>query len=352
MLDYKILAFSAAVLLAAFSTPFSARADAVKDAEKQREISARADRLYKGLNVRRDVVYKKSGGRELTMDLILPEKNLYKNGAPVLMNIHGGGWNGGDRYHVGGAWARGLGEMGIAVATISYTFAEEGKADVRDCITDCKDAARFLAKNAKKFGIDPSRIMTTGHSAGGHLSLMTALAPDEKFPGDPSLKGFKPGFAGAIGFAPAVSFDDPEHDYPGTVSHSASCFARLVGGSPQEIAALKKAGKTNAYEFLKENFPGDPRIKIAEDASPARYISKSSCPVLIIHGDKDTLVSYKASRHMAESASKAGADIIYVEVSGADHGLRGENLSVSPESQGKIKDLFVIRHLLDGVERR
>ena len=351
----------AAALCAIAQTP------AEKEAKRLEEIRQRADRLYKGLNVERDVVYKKYKGKDLTMDIILPRGQKFKEGAPILVNIHGGGWNGGDRYHVGGAGAKALNDMGIAVATISYTFAEDGKTDVSNCIIDAKDALRFLAKNAKKYGIDPNRMMTTGHSAGGHLALMAALAPNDKFAGDPSLKNFSPKVVGVAAFAPAVSFVNPEADYKGTVSYEASCFARLMGGTPAEVAEFKRECKTNAYEFLKAKNPKDRRLKLAEEASPIAYLNKNSCPILIFHGSKDDLVSYKASKLMARKAGEVGANLIYVEVAGADHGLGGakipqtaeekaakiqrfEEISVSKPDQGKLRNLFVQKYLLDGTE--
>ena len=358
-----IIAFCAlASALCAF-----AETQAEKEAKRLAEIRQRAVRLYKGLNVERDVVYKKFKGKELTMDIILPRERKFKDGAPILVNIHGGGWNGGDRYHVGGAGAKALNDMGIAVATISYTFAEDGKTDVSNCIVDVKDALRFLAKNAKKYGIDPNRMMTTGHSAGGHLALMAALAPNDKFLGDPLLRKYNPKVVGVAAFAPAVSFVNPEADYKGTVSYEANCFARLMGGSPEEVRAFKRECKTNAYEFLKAKNPNDKRLKLAEDASPVTYLNKNSCPILIFHGSKDDLVSYKASRLMAEKAGKVGANLIYIEVAGADHGLGGakipqtqeekaakiqrfEEISVSKPDQGKIRNLFVQKCLLEGAE--
>ena len=360
----KILAFVCA--LAALSCAF-AETPAEKEANRLEEIRQRADRLYKGLNVERDVVYKKYKGKELTMDIVLPREQKFKGGAPILVNIHGGGWNSGDRYHVGGAWAKAFNDMGIAVATISYTFAEDGKTDVSNCIIDAKDALRFLAKNAKKYGIDPDRMMTTGHSAGGHLALMAALAPHGKLLGDPSLKKYNPKVVGVVAFAPAVSFVNPEADYKGTVSYEASCFARLVGGTPADVAEFKRECRENAYEFLKAKNPNDKRLKLAEEASPINYLSKNSCPILIFHGSKDDLVSFKASKLMAKKAGEMGANLIYVEVAGADHGLGGakipqtaaekaakiqrfEEISVSKADQGKLRDLFAQKYLLEGTE--
>ena len=43
-------------------------------------------------------------------------------------------------------------------------------------ISDAMDAGRYLAHFANELGIDARRIVTSGHSAGGHLALMMALA--------------------------------------------------------------------------------------------------------------------------------------------------------------------------------
>lgn len=346
---------------------FSLSAKTAEEVERERaaERQARADRLYKGLDVKRDVVYKKFDGKDVTMDIILPSKKL-KGGAPVFINIHGGGWNGGDRYHVGGEWAKKMGELGIAVVTISYTFADKGQTDVSNCAIDCKDALRFLAKNAKKYGLNPNKFFTSGHSAGGHLSLLTALSPNDKFQGAPELKGYDFKIVGAIGMAPVVDLQNEELAPNEDVTSSGNCFGRLMGGGKDKVDELAKLRGQNPYSYLKQNYPNDPRLKLAKEASPVTYLSRNSCPILILQGTKDTLVSCKTARKFEECAKKVGADLTYIEVTNADHGLGGaallltdeekaagmkkfEHISVSRESQGKIRDMFMLKcFFIDG----
>ena len=57
-------------------------------------------------------------------------------------------------------------------------------------VEDCLCALRWVAANAKTYGVDASRIVTTGGSAGGHLSLTTGMIPesaglDRQCPGVP-----------------------------------------------------------------------------------------------------------------------------------------------------------------------
>lgn len=354
-------------LAACFTLSLSAQNSTEVEQKRIAERKARAERLYKGLDVKRDVVYKKYNGKDLTMDIILPSKKL-KNGAPVFINIHGGGWNGGDRFHVGGDWAREMGKKGIAVVTISYTFADKGETNIINCATDCKDALRFLAKNAKKYGLNPNKFLTSGHSAGGHLSLLTSLSPNDKFQGAPELKGYNFKIVGAIGRAPIVDFTDTELSDKGSIASAGNCFGRLMANNKETMDKLAKV-RGNIYAYLLQNSPSDPCLEVAKEASPITYLNKNSCPILVFQGTKDSLVNYKSARKMEELARKTGANMIYVEVTNADHGLGGvallltdeekasgakkfEHPSISKESQNRISDLFIYDKLLSDYDEK
>ena len=84
-----------------------------------------------------------------------------------------------------------------------YRLAKKGSnVAMRDCVIDCKDAIRYLAKNSESLGIDPMRICVMGDSAGGHIAQMLLLASPEQLPGDPalakSLTVWLPAFLGTV----------------------------------------------------------------------------------------------------------------------------------------------------------
>jgi acetyl esterase/lipase len=55
-------------------------------------------------------------------------------------------------------------------------------------------------------------------------------------------------------------------------------------------------------------------------ASPFDYAERGSAPLLIVHGDRDTLTSPKRARGLAERARSASAEpVVYVELPGAEH---------------------------------
>ena len=47
---------------------------------------------------------------------------------------------------------------------------------------DCKAAVRWMRAHADELGISPDHLAVTGHSAGGHLSLMVAGGDGELYP--------------------------------------------------------------------------------------------------------------------------------------------------------------------------
>ncbi len=301
-------------------------------AEKQKdtrpEFMQRADKFYKDSNVIRNLVYKVADGEELSMDLILPENVLYEKGSPVVMYIHGGGWAGGARYVLHANTFKQYTSKGIAVACISYRLVKEGRG-VLECITDCKDAARFLVKNAKTYNLDPSRFATTGHSAGAHLSLLTALAPNDAFVGDEALKKFKPNFVCVAAEAPAISFYDPQTYGNKSITKDMKLMRRLLCGDLSE------------------------KEELAKKLSPMDYLSKKSPAMLVVHGDQDPLLAVEGARLFVKKAEKLGANISYIEVANGNHSFdakEGEKVSPDKKFLGESRILFLTEHLTKGLK--
>ncbi|MCX7009511.1 MAG: alpha/beta hydrolase [Kiritimatiellaeota bacterium] len=266
-----------------------------------------------------NIVYKKAGGQELQLDLLTP-KGLKAEAAPVLVYIHGGGWGGGDRYRMLRADIAGVfkqcAKAGIIGATIEYRLTGE-KSSAFDAAVDCKDALRFLVKNAKQYHIDPARIATIGGSAGGHLSLVTALGNPKDFPGDPALAGFDP---------PSIRCEVAH--YPATDFTDKTLAERFLGARAQIMFGGTAEQKADIVRLL----------------SPVKLTNKDSPPVLCFHGDKDTTLSVENSRRLFAKGKEVGANIQYVEVKNGTHGF-GSNCSPSIDEIVAKAAQFVIEHL-------
>jgi acetyl esterase/lipase len=248
----------------------------------------------------RDVVYKEVCGQALQLDILTP-KGLQAVSAPVLVYIHGGGWSGGDRYRmvrpdVSGVFNR-CGKAGIICASIEYRL-NNATVTAFDSAVDCKDALRFLVKNAARYRIDPARMGTIGGSAGGHLSLVTALGDPKDFPGDPALAGHDP----------AAIRCEVAH-YPATDFTDSTLAGRFITGE----RAVRMFGG-----------PAEEKAGVIRLLSPVCLIHKGSTPVYCFHGDKDTVLSVRNSRLLYEKGKAVGADIQYTEVKNGTHGFGGE----------------------------
>lgn len=122
-----------------------------------------------GFTSQLNVVYTKVNDWDGRMDLYLPPTNGPLN--PVIINIHGGGWNHGAKEEQGGFAP--YFKAGFAVANIEYRLTSQATAPA--AIEDTRCALIYLIKNAKALHLDPNKIIIMGGSAGGHLALMGGL---------------------------------------------------------------------------------------------------------------------------------------------------------------------------------
>jgi acetyl esterase/lipase len=131
-----------------------------------------AQSLPPGVEVVRGKSYGGSGTSNL-LDLYLPAKSAEP--VPLVIWIHGGGWESGSKE----AWpAIFLVDKGFAVASSNYQLSPEASFPAQ--IYDCKAAVRWLRANAKTYRIDPERFGSWGGSAGGHLAALLGTSSEDK----------------------------------------------------------------------------------------------------------------------------------------------------------------------------
>jgi acetyl esterase/lipase len=127
------------------------------------------------VTTRNDIVFAEHDGTKLLGDLYAP-KGLDK--APVLVAVHGGGWQVGSRKFYG-HWGNYLAKNGVAVFAIEYRLMKPGVKTYPGAIYDTKAAVQYVRAKAAELNVDPERIGLIGDSAGGHLSALVALAGEE-----------------------------------------------------------------------------------------------------------------------------------------------------------------------------
>lgn len=317
----------AAILIAVTTT------NGIAQGTLRRNNTARATKgakyLETGGDRKLEVVYKSIAGRDLKLDLYYPTAKRTEK-SPVIVFTHGGGWAAGNRYKVArGSFAivfEKLIKEGFAVAPVSYRLAKKGSdVTMRDCVIDCKDAVRYLAKNSDSLGIDPRRICVMGDSAGGHIAQMLLLASPEQLPGDPALSAVPYEMAAGVSWYGPCDFERMELFNHDDSANFKDRFANRILGTDSDAA-----DKLSRYR----------------EVSPINYLSKDSPPLLMIQGDKDTTIPVKHAYYMKQKASEVEAPIETMIIKNAGHNWRKVDAEIEPTREMIIGNTvnFFVRH--------
>ncbi len=289
------------------------------------ERNLKNENLLQQFSYKKDIIYKTVNDENLDLIFFLPKIKKYDK-TPVMLYTHGGGWGKGDKYNILQRdfieTLQILTDNGIACASIEYRLTRPGISTAYDCVVDCKDAGRFLMKNAKEYGLDEKKIGVWGGSAGGHLSLMTALGTPKYFPGEKDLKNFDPDYKCVASYFPLTSFLNPK-TLQGSNFVNPNRFIPMFGGLLEE--------KRDTAKLI----------------SPVEYLNKNSPPILLLHGDNDKVLSINNSLYMMEVAKEKGAPVEMLTVEGGGHGFQGENIKPLMSEINKISAKFIMKHLLE-----
>ena len=125
--------------------------------------------------IQRGIEYARHDGAALLGDLYAPKA---KGPHPVVVAVHGGGWQLGSRdsFRYWGPW---LAERGIALFAVSYRLSKPGEPSFPAAVHDIRAAVQFVKGRADAFGLDATRVALLGDSAGGQLAALVALAGDK-----------------------------------------------------------------------------------------------------------------------------------------------------------------------------
>jgi acetyl esterase/lipase len=224
----------------------------------------------------------------LHLDLYRARDNT-SDRAPILLQVHGGGWRGGNRRQQARPLMDRLAARGWICASISYPLSPA--ATFPEHLIAVKQAIAWLKREAPNLGGDPGSIVITGGSAGGHLAALAALTPDD------------------ITYQPGFETEDT------TVAGAITLYG--------------------IYDFLnrnrtRDNWPlipnlvmkarPDEAVAAYQAASPLDQVTPAAPPWLVIHGGQDAVVPPHESRQFSgKLAEVSDAPAVYVELPGATH---------------------------------
>lgn len=250
----------------------------------------RTYKVAKGAKLYEAVEIGMAGDKPIYASIAVPEA-VPEKPMPVVVYIHGGGWNKGTRLDSASSITNYIARGYIGV-TLDYRLT--GEAPFPAQIEDVKLAIRYLRANADKYYIDPSRIGVWGSSAGSHLAALLGTSADE-----PSLEGTG-GYAEYSTRVQAVVDNYGPVDFTSEYANNYSSVTALLGGK-------------KAFTVPDE----------ARKAMPGTYASKDDAAFFIRHGDADTTVPYEQSISLAEQLQAAGVYVDFQIIPGAGHGFKG-----------------------------
>ncbi|MGB8388269.1 alpha/beta hydrolase fold domain-containing protein [Mycobacterium sp.] len=214
--------------------------------------------------------------------------------APVLIFVPGGAWVHGRSMLQGSALMSRLAEQGWVCLAIDYRVAPNHRWPRH--IIDVKTAIAWARANVDKFGGDRNFVAVAGCSAGGHLSALAGLTPD-----------------------------DPAHQ------------AKLPEGSDSSVDAV--VGIYGRYDWEDRSTPERDRFvdflervvvkrridrhpEVFRDASPIARVHRNAPPFLVIHGSKDSVIPVDQARSFVERLRAMSHSMVgYLELPGAGHGF-------------------------------
>lgn len=224
---------------------------------------------YQRRRVRRiaNVSYGPAGKRNL-LDVYLPRNG--KVTGPTLIYLHGGGFNSGDKRREGGLALRRLAAQGWVCISANYRLSPSSQFP--DYPMDLKKVIAWAKSDGVEFGVDPARILLAGGSAGGHIAATAGLTVND---------------------------------------------ARLQPGF--EDADTSVAGVIGLYGYYGGLEYGRLRPRGPLSSSPMSLVQPGAPPFLLIHGERDTVVSIRNARSFAAKLAKAGVPVALAELPGAQH---------------------------------
>lgn len=221
-------------------------------------------------------VNKTVSGTDLRLHVFAPPGGRSPS-RPAVVFFFGGGWRVGTVMQFV-PQARHFASRGMIAAVADYRVFGRHQTSPFEAVADAKSAIRWLRTDAAELGVDPSRIVASGGSAGGHIALSAATFDGFDEPGENRRVDSKPNLL--VLFNPAV---DTTHETP---------------------------------PVLKERFLGK-----GQDLSPLHHLRRGLPPTLILHGKADTTVPYADVDRFCTESRKVGNQCELIGYEGAAHGF-------------------------------
>ena len=257
---------------------------------------------YASAKISSTVVYGQDARQQV--DLYTPDDAV--GDAPLVVFVHGGGWQIGNRSLVQ-AKPQHFKDAGYVFASAGYRLLPD--AQVESQAADLGAALKALRAQAETGGFDPDTIVLMGHSAGAHLAAL--VASDPQYAGD------------AFGAIRGVV---------------------LLDGAGYDVMTAAATPTMELPTLYKDVFGTDPARQKA--LSPITHVGGKDAPHWLALYVAERPGSKMQSDALMAALAKAGKDAKAVAITGTDHGRMNRELGTEAgKAQTEAVDAFLKRVL-------
>jgi acetyl esterase/lipase len=277
--------------------------------------------------LRRDVVFATlpGSGRKLLCDLWQPPAGVPTSGL-AMVYLHGGAWCALDKDAGTRPLFRHLAAQGHVIVDVAYRLFPE--TDLPGMVADAKRAVAWVQHHAADLKVDCDRIVLAGGSAGAHLGLLAAYAPEDPALTPAELAGADPRVCGVVSLYGQADLaahyhhtgqhkscrpDDPQPDWD---APPPAWMARLFGPNAGRLKLhLAPAGR---LDWLVGGTPSQLPDRYAQ-LSPLHRVHPDCPPTLLLHGEHDEMAPVAAARQLHRRLERAGVPVTGVYLPQTDH---------------------------------
>jgi acetyl esterase/lipase len=279
-----------------------------------------------GVKLYEDVRIGNAGTRPIYTSIAVP-KILPQAPVPVMVYIHGGGWNHGDRKQALASICNYVTKRGYIGVSLDYRLTPEAPFPAQ--IQDVKLAIRYLRAHAAEYHLDPSRIGVWGSSSGGHLASLLGTTGNIKSGETITLD------TGHTVNVPDLAGNGGWQQY----SDQVQAVVDLYG--PADFTT----NFANSYKSVKALLGGNDAFSVPDQARlamPGTYASPDDPPFFIRHGDVDSTIPYTDSITFSNQLKDAGVKVVDVKiVPKQGHGFIGEAAEQASAEAWDFMDQYV-----------
>lgn len=210
-----------------------------------------------------ELLHKQSLGNDPRQKLLVYGDPSASEALPVFIFVHGGSWRNGnpDDY---GFIGRNIAPEGYIVVLGGYRLRDNGRYPAM--LEDTATITAWVHANIAKYGGNPDRIVLAGHSAGAYNVAQVAL--EQRWLEEAGVPA--QAIRGVVGLAGPYDF------YPYDSDSTRAAFGSVGAGA---------------------------------ESQPVNHVRSDAPPMLLVHGEQDTLVKPRNTRALAAALEKSGAQV-------------------------------------------